>query len=52
MEDYVRDGSRAHREWDKLTAESFNVDLSEMASDGFEPTNARKNRYADILPCT
>ena len=51
MEDYVRDEGRIHREWDKLAVESSNVDLSEMASDGFEPTNARKNRYADILPC-
>jgi len=47
----VRDDGRVSREWDKLTAESFHVNLSEMASDAFEPTNAKKNRFADILPC-
>ena len=48
----MRDSDRVNHEWDELSAASINVDLSEMASDAFEPTNARKNRYADILPCT
>jgi len=51
MEGYVRDNDRIHREWDELAAASASVDLSDMASDAFKPTNAQKNRYADILPC-
>jgi len=51
MEGYVRDDDRINREWDELAAAAVNVEISEMASDAFEPTNARKNRYADILPC-
>ena len=47
----MRDNDRIHREWDELAAASASVDLSDMASDAFKPTNARKNRYADILPC-
>lgn len=52
MEGYLRDNERIQREWDELCAASADAELSEMASDAFEPTNARKNRYADILPCT
>ena len=52
MEGYVRDSDRIQKEWDELTSTAAEVELSEMASDAFEPTNARKNRYVDILPCT
>jgi len=51
MEGYVRDADRIHKEWDELSAAAANVQFSEMTSDAFEPTNAKKNRYADILPC-
>jgi len=52
MERYLQDTDRISREWDELTAAAANVQFSEMASDAFEPANAKKNRYADILPCT
>jgi len=48
----MRDVDRVQREWDELTNASSYVALSEMASDAFDPANARKNRYADVLPCT
>jgi len=51
MERYVHDAERIDREWAELSAAAANVELSEMASDAFLPTNAQKNRYADILPC-
>jgi len=47
----VHDAERIDREWSELLAAAANVELSEMASDAFLPTNAQKNRYADILPC-
>jgi len=52
MEGYMRDSNRINKEWDELSAASASVDIADMTSDAFDPSNARKNRYADVLPCT
>ena len=47
----MRDSDRITREWHELNAAASDMDMTDIAADAFEPTNAGKNRYPDILPC-
>lgn len=48
MEDHLKNKDRLDREWEGLTSYEADPGSTNVASD---QSNARKNRYGDILPC-
>jgi protein tyrosine phosphatase len=49
MEDHLKNKDRLQQEWDTLSA--YDPEPCSIVA-AIEPTNMRKNRYTDILPCT
>ena len=48
MEDHLKNKDRLEREWEALCAYEADPSNTTVAED---QSNARKNRYGDILPC-
>jgi len=48
MEDHLTNKDRLQKEWDSLCA--YDAEPCSIVA-AIEPTNMRKNRYTDILPC-
>ena len=48
MEDHLKNKDRLEREWEALCAYEADPSNTAVAED---QSNARKNRYGDILPC-
>jgi len=49
MEDHLTNKDRLQKEWDTLCA--YDAEPCSVVA-AIEPTNMRKNRFTDILPCT
>ena len=49
MEDHLKNKDRLDREWDAMCGYEADPCSTAVAND---QANARKNRYADVLPCT
>lgn len=48
MEDHLKNKDRLEREWEAMCAYEADPCSTKVAEDS---ANARKNRYADVLPC-
>ena len=48
MEDHIKNKDRLQQEWEILSA--YDPEPCSIVA-AIEPTNMRKNRYTDILPC-
>ena len=48
MEDHLTNKDRLQKEWDTLCA--YDAEPCSVVA-AIEPTNMRKNRFTDILPC-
>ena len=48
MEDHLKNKDRLEREWEAMCAYEADPCSTKVAADN---GNARKNRYADVLPC-
>ena len=48
MEDHLKNKDRLEREWEAMCAYEADPCSTKVAEDS---SNARKNRYADVLPC-